>query len=262
VSEAGGRSGTAARDGWYVYGVVAARSPDGLWAETEAVAGGAVSLVKAGRLAAIVSQVPLSEFGEVALIDNLRDAEWLEERVRAHERVLEAALDIGVVPFRFGTIYSGEEQVRAMLGDHPELEDDLDRVGDKVELGVKGFLAAPASKKREQLAVSSGRGYLEAKQEARRLAEEQQALAAQNAREAHERFASLAEEAAANPVQAREVTGRNDKMFLNGAYLVATDLQGEFRAAVSALGAEHGSAGISYELTGPWPPYNFVGEIT
>ena len=49
-------------------------------------------------------------------------------------------------------------------------------------------------------------------------------------------------------------------MFLNGAYLVAADREGEFRAALEELEKEHGPRGASYELTGPWPPYNFVDE--
>jgi hypothetical protein len=47
-------------------------------------------------------------------------------------------------------------------------------------------------------------------------------------------------------------------MFLNGAYLVRVAGEGEFREAVESLRGELGPEGISFELTGPWPPYNFV----
>ena len=138
-----------------------------------------MALIDGGRLAAIASEVPLSEFGEEPIVENLRDPAWLERRVRAHEAVLETALRATpVVPFRFGTIYRGEEHVREMLSAHERLSEALDRVRDRVELGVKGFLAetpaetAPGTAEDES---SAGRRYLEEKQQARRLAEERDA---------------------------------------------------------------------------------------
>ena len=256
---------TQTRDGWYVYGVIAADTArDGLFAGVGGVAG-AVSLVQEGSLAAIVSTVPLAEFGEEELTEHLRDPAWLEQRVRAHESVLEAALKTrGLVPFRFGTIYRDEDRVREMLVHEAEaLAGRLDRVRGKLELGVKGFLAGPAQAEAEpQAEVSAGRRYLEGKQQARRLAEEQEALRGGLAQSAHERLAAVAEEAVANPLQSREVSGRAADMFLNGAYLVADARQDDFRRAVSALAAEHEPTGASFELTGPWPPYNFVDEVS
>ena len=257
---------TSSGGGWYVYGVVpATEARVELFGGVDAVAGGAVGILDEGRLAAVVSEVPLAEFSEGALAENLRDPVWLERHVRAHEAVLEAALGVvPVVPFRFGTIYTSKDQVRKMLRDHEQLEQSLDRVRGKVEFGVKGFVAAappdPSERDEPQRELSAGRRYLEEKHRARRRAEEREALRAQFAQESHERLASAANEATANAVQPPEVSGREEQMFLNGAYLVAGDREQEFRAALAALEAEHGARGALYELTGPWPPYNFVGE--
>jgi hypothetical protein len=46
-------------------------------------------------------------------------------------------------------------------------------------------------------------------------------------------------------------------MILNGAYLVPVGDAG-LRAEVERLAAEHEPLGITYEVTGPWPPHNFV----
>ena len=46
-------------------------------------------------------------------------------------------------------------------------------------------------------------------------------------------------------------------MILNGAYL-AMDGGAALSTETAALAAEHDARGISFELTGPWPPYNFV----
>ena len=57
--------------------------------------------------------------------------------------------------------------------------------------------------------------------------------------------------------QATEVSGRDDEMIFNGAYLVGAD-GNAFEAALGSLAAEYRDAGVEFELTGPWPPYNFV----
>ena len=251
--------------GCYVYGVVpAAEAPERLFEGIEGVAGGSVKLVTAGALAAIVSEVPLSEFGEEPIAENLRDPDWLERRVRAHEEVLEAALPtVPVVPFRFGTIYRGEAQLHDMLNAHARLALELDRVRGKLELGVKGFLAslpgAPEASIGEST-VTAGRRYLEEKQRARRLAEERDALKERLAAESHERLAAVADEAAANPPQPREVSGADTEMFLNGAYLVRAGTEPAFRDVLAELEQDFAETGATYELTGPWPPYNFVED--
>jgi hypothetical protein len=74
----------------------------------------------------------------------------------------------------------------------------------------------------------------------------------------HERLAYRAAEALINPVQNPEVSGHEGDMLLNGVYLVADADVAEFRAEVAALADEFAAAGAAVELTGPWPPYNFV----
>jgi hypothetical protein len=47
-------------------------------------------------------------------------------------------------------------------------------------------------------------------------------------------------------------------MVLNGAYLVEADDLNDLRAAVAELEQAHRPLGARIELTGPWPPYNFL----
>jgi len=63
-----------------------------------------------------------------------------------------------------------------------------------------------------------------------------------------------------NRPQPRELSGRADEMFLNAAYLVASD-DTSLIAAVGELDAAYRRLAISFELTGPWPPYNFVEGV-
>jgi Gas vesicle synthesis protein GvpL/GvpF len=247
-----------------VYGVVPANeAAPGLFAGLAAIGDAAPTLIEQEGLAAIVSRAPLADFDAEAFAGKVKNPEWLEANVRAHEGVLEAAVGrVPVVPFRFGTIYRSPDQVRQMLADHRELQDELARVAGKVELGVKGFLLAEAAGGGgDEPAASSGRQYLERKQAARRVAEEADALRTRYANDAHERLAAVAEEAVANPLQTREVSGAAGDMFLNGAYLVAEDRRSAFGKAVAGLQASHRDSSVTYEVTGPWPPYNFVGRI-
>jgi len=80
----------------------------------------------------------------------------------------------------------------------------------------------------------------------------------EHAQRSHDRLSSRAEDAVINPLQSRELTGREEAMILNGAYLVAEEQLLAFRAELESLEEEHGHMGFSYEMTGPWPPYNFV----
>jgi Gas vesicle synthesis protein GvpL/GvpF len=251
--------------GLYVYGVVPVEAEADLFEEIKGVdRSERIGLLPDGALAAIVSAVPLAEFGEEALQENLRDPAWLEEKVRAHDAVLEAALGRApLVPFRFGTIYRGEEQVRAMLREHGELGATLERLRGRVELGVKGFLDPErfAGDRAERATeTGQGRAYLLRKQAERDLAETRAAFKVAQAEQTHERLAALAEDARANALQDAEVSGRPGEMLLNGAYLVSADRVEAFRSALEELRATHAAEGVRYELTGPWPPYNFVAE--
>jgi hypothetical protein len=256
--------------GWYVYGVVAAGKTAAGFAGVRGVDSGApVVLVDSGSLAAIASEVPLAEFGEAAIEQNLRVPEWLEGRVRAHEAVLEAALaQTPVVPFRFGTIFRSIDHVREMLDEHRDFEQALERLRGRVELGVKGFLdparfdASRGSDAGDD--PMSGGDYMRRKQLERRLADERESFKGELARESDRRLSEAAEAGQLNPLQPPEVSGREGEMFLNAAYLVRSDDTDAFRAAVRELADKYRADGAAYELSGPWPPYNFVeaGDVT
>ena len=47
---------------------------------------------------------------------------------------------------------------------------------------------------------------------------------------------------------------------LNLAVLLRTTGRHAFDGAVGMLGARHESAGVIFDVTGPWPPYSFCGE--
>ena len=47
-----------------------------------------------------------------------------------------------------------------------------------------------------------------------------------------------------------------DRMIMNAAFLVDRGREAAFDKRLQEIAKEH--AGLSFQLTGPWPPYNFV----
>jgi hypothetical protein len=235
---------TTAATAWYVFGVVA----------SDAVPPRGTQLVEHGALAAVAAEVSLAEFGDDVVAERLNDRAWLEEKVRAHEDVLQSFVGVvPVVPLRFGAIYRDPDDVRRLLGERSGFfEAALERLGGHVELGVKAWFD-PARVARPP--ATDGRAYLERRRG--ELASARDATTAAAA--AHERLLALASDGVVNRPQPRELSGRDEKMLLNAAYLVPT-ADDRLAAELGRLAEEHEPNGLVYELTGPWPPYNFARE--
>lgn len=255
--------------GLYVYGVVRADTSPEVFAGSRGVdPTKRVSLIAEGAVAAVVSSVSLDEFGADAIAENLRVADWVAAKVRAHDDVLGAAVGrTAVVPFRFGAIYGEEGSVQAMLRERADLADRLDRLSGRVELGVKGYL--DRGRMRELLAAErglgddapqTGRAYMERRRLDRELDDEVRERGAEWATDSHERLAAAADDARIGPARSDDATPTAAQMFLNGAYLVREDDAERFRSALAELERTRRPDGVSYELTGPWPPYSFVAD--
>ena len=256
--------------GYYVYGVA--------WAEEAEIPDDlegvdpehSVTLITHRGLVAFASRVSLSEFGEEPLHENLNDVEWLEAKARAHERVLDHVLArMAVVPMRLCTIYRSEDHVREVLErEHEVFADALGRLDGKTEWGVK-MIAEPGALDRSadeeadgrassETGLSAGAAYMREKSRAARRREAADRIAESWAQAVHDRVAAHAVEALLNPLQNPEVSGHTGDMLLNGVYLVEDRVSADFHLVIDELASEYASRGARVELTGPWPPYNFV----
>ncbi len=260
--------------GYYVYGITDNRHPlEGLLEEGIDPAYPVFTLL-CQTIQAIVSQVSLQEFGQEALKANLNDPLWLETKVRAHQAVLETVSAGGaVIPMKFCTIYLSEARVQEMLARyHDPFVETLKRLSGKQEEGVKVFcdremLASRVGETSESVKAikaeiagkSNGVAYFARKKLDATIAEEVERLSDEYAQSSHDRLAAFAEEARVTPLQSKEVTGRDEEMVLNGAYLVSKEKMRAFQSEFESLENEYSPLGFIYELTGPWPPYNFVG---
>lgn len=255
-------------DALYLYGVVSATE---LPAATVAgvVPGGPIETVAHGGLAAVVSQVPLSEFGDEHLKRNLERMDWLERTARGHEAVIEAVrAQSTMVPMRMCTLFRSTQSVREMLAREAQpLDDALARLAGRSEWGVKALadlsriqvaLSAETAPVTPSDTLEAGRRYLEGRQAERRVARQVDGWLRTAVSEVHDTLGAAAVLSRRNPLQAPEVSGYEDEMVLNGVYLVADAAFDRFRARVEEFNERHIATGLRLELTGPWPPYNFV----
>ena len=257
--------------GCYVYCVIAAGERPPLEGQAGVDGGAGIALLAHGDVTAVVSGVPLDEFGADALRKNLEDMAWLERTARAHQAVLDRVLDhtTAIVPMRLCTIFDDEQGVREMLAREREvLLASLERVRDHSEWSVK-LLVDPAAvdaavRARGAAAApqpgeaGAGHAYLARKRAERSLRERSRDLVESAAEGIHSRLGEEAVAATLLPPQRRELSGRSGEMVLNGAYLVHRSRVDAFRAAVEELRNAHGELGLEVDLSGPWAPYNFV----
>jgi hypothetical protein len=225
-----------------------------------------VRAVVEGELAALVSPVPLAEYGDEQLRAHLEDIAWLERTARAHEAVQENALRRGpLVPLRMCTIYRGLDGIRGVLRVRGELfAENLAAVEDCAEWGIKVFLdlrRMPAATPAEPApSSSSGAEYLAGRQRERDRVTEVDELCLRCAEDVHQTVSVIARAERVNQVQRAEAHGRDAEMVLNEAYLLQDSRIGDLQATVQELCERWEPHGLLVELTGPWPPYNFVSD--
>jgi hypothetical protein len=203
----------------------------------------------------------------------LHDSAWLESRVRCHQDVLETLSSTSnVVPMRFCTIYLSEARVQEMLAlYHDDFTKALDYLAGRQEWGVKAYYdkdllahhveetdESILSLKAEGAGKSNGLAYFTRKKLAETIVEHVERTSDACAQDSHTRLAACAVASSLLPVQTKEAAGRQEEMVFNGAYLIDKEKITLFKAELEKLGNEYGPRGFSYDLTGPWPPYNFV----
>ncbi len=226
-------------------------------------------LWRSGKVAAVVSQVSRSEFCGPAGEKNLQDLAWLAPRACLHQAVLEQVMRLGpVLPARFGTLFSSPASLESLVTKHEAaIARFLERVGGQEEWAVKGFLD-PARAEAEWLArrrseepgppgSSPGVAYLE-----------EQSLRIQAKRALDDRLEEvcddllnelnpLASEIVPRQLPARGTPDAAREMVLNWALLLPLAAVADFRGRIERANGEQNLGGLTFEVSGPWPPYSF-----
>lgn len=232
-----------------------------------------VERVEAGGLAALISRVPLGEFGADALRENLNDLDWLERVARAHEAVLDQVmLETTLVPLRLCTLYEDRERVRRMLErEHAVLAKALESVAGREEWGLKllvdpeRLLAHARASSSEAAAMaadlegtSEAAAYMLQRRLERHVREVADGVAGDLVADVGDRLESSGFEFVTRPPQNRDLSRHEGEMLMNAACLVDDAGLERLRGLAGSVGERYEALGARVELTGPWPPYNFV----
>jgi hypothetical protein len=234
----------------YVYGIVrtgpalaiAAAGLDARWP---------VRTIEHDGLVAVVSELPSGT------------PESTRANLLAHERVNAAVLeDRTVVPMSFGTVFRSRDDVVELLRSaHDAFDDVLAKMHDKREFGLKVFwdrdaVIAAIAREDEEIgalrAEISGRpgSGLSSRLEYGCLVDAALARHAQDhVAEILDRLRDVCAASRCNPTV-------GERMVLNAAFLVPRRQEPSFDRRVQAIAGDH--ADLTFQYTGPWPPYNFV----
>ncbi|MBI3326270.1 MAG: GvpL/GvpF family gas vesicle protein [Nitrospinae bacterium] len=260
--------------GIYIYGIVSGAEPlpnmpgiDGLHP---------LYAILCRDLKAIVSQVSLAEFGEKPLEEKLQDLRWLEQKVRAHEAIVEQVLgQQAILPCKFCTIYRSAGRLRNVLARYNhECHEALAFLHDKEEWGVKAYVDEEMlwhhllqtddelnRMEQERVGKSPGLAYLMKKTLEQHLAERMDQTIAHFSGQLMHELGSYAVQAQEASPAALHACPPGTHMLLNTTYLIAKEQVRPFGACARGLNERVANDGVRLVLSGPWPPYHFSPRL-
>lgn len=216
-----------------------------------------------GLEGACVYNIPYCDIG--AAVSEF--AELVQEKtigsVLAHEEVVEKLMEhFTVLPVRFQTVFDGRDSILSLMQSYYEhFTDNLNRLRDKVEFGIKVIWPADKIKKRIRnshkknehempiLDGSSNKMFMRDKFEEYKLDEEFQKKADKFINVMNIFFSKFAAEKTLKKL-------RTKNLLLDAAYLVEKDRQDDFKEAFEHVKSTY--EGFEFLFSGPWPPYNFA----
>ena len=229
------------------------------------------ALEEAGAVA-VIGEVDSGEFSD----QNLQSLSWVGPRAFRHEAVVERIMGAStVLPVKFGTIFRSRASLLEFLGRHREdVARVLEHLSDKAEWSVKGYLVDAQARPvvaASDAAIVSRMATLPAAPGARYLQQKQLDVAidaalrlwlAQASEYLGQSLAPHAVDTSELRCHAGTVTGRSERMVFNASFLVADAALAGFRTALALQQQAYAGTGLTLELRGPWPPYNFCPALT
>jgi hypothetical protein len=231
------------------------------------------------KLEAVVSKVSLEEFASEEIQRKAQgNLSWIKEKAVVHEKVVEEAMRknnhiLNLIPMRFGIIFRDEGKLKETLNnDYRKIKDILERIQGRQEWSVKVYLRD--RKKFEQMIKDRNEAIKEKKKEIASLPEGiaffieeelKETISKEMEKELNnmteDLFESLKKQAVASvksKILEKELTGRQEPMVLNAAYLIPENNIEDFKKEVMGLNQQMQAKGFFLEYSGPWPPYNFT----
>jgi hypothetical protein len=222
-----------------------------------------------GGLWVVAASAPLPEYGGEEIEARLADISWVGDRAMAHERVVEHFAAVSpVVPMKLFTLFASDERAVTGLSERrEEMMRAFALIAGRVEWGVRVLFqegkvrqALTDAAQREEASASagsSGKSFL-----LRKKAEQERAraLAGQVRMEVDRAYEDLARHAAAARRHEPVPGEAGARLFLDAAFLVPKGDGEPFEESVRRWADRLAGHACELTLTGPWPPYNFIGD--
>jgi Gas vesicle synthesis protein GvpL/GvpF len=228
-------------------------SPD--LADVTIIQDSALVLVTADDLMALVSILPIG--ASETLFADPESAAGIA--LQHHALLTKLAVSHDLAPIRLGAIYADGEAVKAMLRESSvDFCAALKRIAGAAEFAMKLTPSGEAAISENPDPAISGRSYLQRRADQAAAQRNRTEQARQVASDAFQAVSSVALEHAFAPPR-RNAQADQEKRLLDAALLVERSQTVRFEAAVLAAQAIAEKAGYRLTVTGPLPPYSFVG---
>jgi hypothetical protein len=206
---------------------------------------------------AVVADAPLERFTGDELRKELEDVEAISRHALAHASVVEFLFrSAPVIPLKMFTLFSSdavaESQLQRRRGG---LRRMLTGLRGLEEWGVR--IVAGEVEAESARALASGRDYLQVK---KRLHAQAAAPPRAIVRAVNGALASLGRAAAKSKREAFPPPGRGRPYVAGASFLVKTARRAAWKKQIAQTTASLAKDGHRLEMSGPWPPYHFVGR--
>jgi Gas vesicle synthesis protein GvpL/GvpF len=223
-------------------------------------------------IAAVLSTVRVTDFCGPEAEARMEDLSWLGIRALRHEAVIEEVMAHSpVFPSRFGTIFSSLEKLESQVKRHcGTISQFLNRMTDHDEFGLKGMLNREKALQGLQSRYQAGMDLASLAPGMRYLHEQKARMAVEKELKSwlQKTCARVADDlrSYATDFQTRKVIGSGDaksnsEVVLNWAFLVPRGTRTDLCDHVERTSSELADQGLTFEITGPWPPYNFTPQL-
>lgn len=244
-----------------------------------------IDVVDYQDITAVVTEVSPEKFDPEKVKERLeKDLKWTEEKVRNHQAIIEEAMkESAVIPLKFLTLYKTKEKIKQVLKEkYDEFQELLNALKGKEEWALKVYVAdkekliAAIKKEDEELITlqeeiaekAEGARYLYEKKIEEKIKERIDDLLDKDIKEIFDILTPFStKEPVVNNLLPEEVVRKTKErsfgeMISNVSYLIPKEKVNEFQGTVERIHQHiYFPKGLWLEYSGPWPPYNFVGNI-
>lgn len=259
----------------YVYGFIPAGEAKETSFDIEGIDGNELFLLSCGDISAVASYVERDAFSEERLEHLFQDPQWLQEKANHHHKtLLELYGKFTVLPLKFCTIFhdvkgieaevsSKDDQLKILFGLLENKEEWSVKIYSQKDLLRQHLLAENSrvhSLHEEMDKASPGKKFFLKKRIEQEIEKEALKETELIIGKLYRKLTLLSVRDLKKNLWSRQVTGREEEMAFNYSFLLEKEKIKDFKDEVIKFQREFGNIGIKAELTGPWPPYDFLGE--